>query len=126
MVLTLREVRDSLLHTTGTISLVCSLLYGTGMRLLECLRLRVKDIEFVRREIVFRAGNGNKDRVTILPENLMVPLKNQLARVKTLHERDLAAGFGEVMLPNALDGKYKIAAKTWGWQWVLASNVRIS
>jgi len=80
----------------------------------------------VRREIVVRADNGNKDRVTILPENLMVPLKNQLARVKTLHERDLAAGFGEVMLPNALDVKYNSAAKTWGWQWVFASNVRIS
>ena len=73
-----------------------------------------------------RAGKGNKDRVTILPESLMVPLKNQLALIKTLYERDLASGFGEVMLPNALDGKYKIAAKTWGWQWVLASNVRIS
>lgn len=126
MVLTPRELRDLLLQTTGTMSLVCSLLYGSGMRLLECLRLRIKDIEFARREIVVRAGNGNKDRVTIPPENLMVALKNQLARIKTLYERDLVAGFGEVVLPNALDVKYKGAAKTWGWQWVFASNARIS
>jgi len=71
-----------------------------------------------------RAGKGNKDRVTILPESLMVPLKNQLARIKTLYERDLAAGFSEVVLPNALDGKYDNAGKIWGWQWVFASNVR--
>jgi len=124
VVLTPREVRDLLLYTAGTMSLVCSLLYGTGMRLLECLRLRVKDIEFARREILIRAGKGNKDRVTMLPENLMLPLQNQLARVKILHERDLEAGFGDVMLPNALDVKYKNAAKTWGWQWVFPSNVR--
>jgi len=105
-------------------SMLCGLLYCTGMRLLECLRLRVKDLEFARREIVVRAGNGNKDRVTILPENLMAPLKNQLARIKTLYERDLAAGFSEVVLPNALDVKKKSVAKTWGWQWVCASNVR--
>jgi len=124
VVLTPREVRDLLLHTTGTMSLVCSLLYGTGMRLLECLRLRVKDIEFARREILVRAGKGNKDRVTMLPENLMLPLQNQLARVKTLHERDLEAGFGDVILPNALDVKYENGAKTWGWQWAFPSNVR--
>ena len=124
VVLTPREVRDLLLYTAGTMSLVCSLLYGTGMRLLECLRLRVKDIEFARREILIRAGKGNKDRVTMLPENLMLPLQNQLARVKILHERDLEAEFGDVMLPNALDVKYKNAAKTWGWQWVFPSNVR--
>ena len=124
VVLTPREVRDLLLYTAGTMSLVCSLLYGTGMRLLECLRLRVKDIEFARREILIRAGKGNKDRVTMLPENLMLPLQNQLARVKILHERDLEAGFGDVMLPNALDVKYKNAAKTWGWQWAFPSNVR--
>jgi len=96
------------------------------MRLLEYLRLRVKDIEFARREIVVRAGNGNKDSVTILPEDLIVPLNNQLARIKTSYQRDLKAGYSEVMLPNALDVKYNSVAKTWGWQWVFASNVRIS
>lgn len=124
VVLTQREVRDMLMHTTGTMALVCSLLYGTGMRLLECLRLRVKDIEFARREIVVRAGKGNKDRVTMLPENLILPLQRQLERVKALHERDLAAGFGDVLLPYALDVKNKNAATTWAWQWVFPSNVR--
>jgi integron integrase len=124
VVLTAREVRELLHNTEGTMWLVCSLLYGTGMRLLECLRLRVKDIEFDRREIVVREGKGNKDRVTVLPENLIQPLRDQLARVKTLHDRDLAAGFGDVYLPDALAVKYKSAARAWGWQWVFPSNVR--
>jgi len=124
VVLTQREVREMLLNTSGTMWSVCSLLYGTGMRLLECLRLRVKDIEFARHEIIVRAGKGNKDRVTMLPENVIVPLQDQLARVKKLHERDCAAGFGDVRLPFALDVKYKNAAKEWGWQWAFPSNVR--
>jgi site-specific recombinase XerD len=82
--------------------LVTQLLYGTGMRLLECLRLRVKDVELSRREIVVREGKGNKDRVTVLPENLVLPLQNHLARVRQLHEKDLAAGWGAVYLPDAL------------------------
>jgi integron integrase len=124
VVLTAREVRELLHNTEGTMWLVCSLLYGTGMRLLECLRLRVKDIEFERREIVVREGKGNKDRVTVLPENLIQPLRDQLARVKSLHDRDLAAGFGDVYLPDALAVKYKSALRAWGWQWVFPSNVR--
>jgi integron integrase len=124
VVLTPGEVRDLLQHTSGTMWLVCSLLYGTGMRLLECLRLRVKDVEFERREIVVREGKGNKDRVTVLPENLMLPLQDHLKRVKTLHDRDLSAGFGDVFLPNALEVKYKNANRAWGWQWMFPSNVR--
>jgi integron integrase len=124
VVLTAREVRALLHNTEGTMWLVSSLLYGTGMRLLECLRLRVKDIEFERREIVVREGKGNKDRVTVLPENLIKALHDQLARAKTLHDRDLAAGYGDVYLPDALAVKYKSAARAWGWQWVFPSNVR--
>lgn len=124
VVLTPREVRELLHNTSGTMWLACSLLYGTGMRLLECLRLRVKDVEFERRELIVREGKGNKDRVTVLPENLIAPLREQLQHAKTLHDRDLAAGFGEVYLPDALAVKYKNAAKSWGWQWVFPSNVR--
>lgn len=124
VVLTQVEVRDLLNAMSGTMGLIASLLYGTGMRLLEGLRLRVKDVEFSRREIIVREGKGNKDRVTVLPENLLLPLKAHLQKVKTLHERDLDAGFGEVYLPNALALKYPNAAKAWGWQYVFPSSTR--
>lgn len=94
VVLTSSEVRDLLMHMSGTTGLVAQLLYGTGMRLLEALRLRVKDVEFARREIVIREGKGNKDRLTVLPENLIAPLQAQLQHAKALHDKDLKAGFG--------------------------------
>ncbi len=124
VVLTPTETRRLLNATSGTMGLVTSLLYGTGMRLLEGLRLRVKDVEFERREIIVREGKGNKDRVTVLPENLILPLMAHLEKVKALHERDLTAGFGEVYLPDALAKKYPKAARTWGWQFVFPSAVR--
>jgi len=124
VVLTPREVRDLLGATQGTMGLVVGLLYGTGMRLLECLRLRVKDVELTRREILIREGKGNKDRVTVLPENLVLPLQKHLVRVKALHDADIAAGFGAVYLPDALAVKYPNAARQWGWQWVFPSPVR--
>lgn len=124
VVLTQVEVRELLNAMSGTMGLIASLFYGTGMRLLEGLRLRVKDVEFSRREIIVREGKGNKDRVTVLPENLVLPLKAHLQKVKALHERDLAAGFGEVYLPNALALKYPNAAKAWGWQYVFPSSTR--
>ena len=124
VVLTPREVRDLLGATQGTMGLIVGLLYGTGMRLLECLRLRVKDVELTRREILIREGKGNKDRVTVLPENLVLPLQKHLVRVKTLHDADIAAGFGEVYLPDTLALKYPRAARQWGWQWVFLSPVR--
>jgi integron integrase len=124
VVLTQMEVRRLLEAMSGTMGLVTSLLYGTGMRLLEGLRLRVKDVEFARREIIVREGKGNKDRVTVLPENLVLPLKAHLERVKALHERDLEAGLGAAYLPDALAAKYPSAAKAWGWQWVFPSPVR--
>ena len=104
--------------------LVASLLYGTGMRLLEGLRLRVKDVEFERRELLVRNGKGGKDRVTVLPENLLLPLQQQLARAKALHDRDLADGFGALWLPGAVAVKFPSAARSWGWQWVFPSALR--
>lgn len=124
VVLTPREVRALLNELNGTMWLIVSLLYGTGMRLLEGLRLRVKDVEFERREIVVREAKGGKDRVTMLPENLIAPLQDQLARAKKLHDEDLAAGYGEVWLPDALAVKYPKAGKVWGWQYVFPSTVR--
>lgn len=124
VVLTQTETRQLLNAMSGTMSIVASILYGTGMRLLEGLRLRVKDIEFTRREIIVREGKGNKDRVTVLPENLILPLQAHLQKVKALHERDLQAGFGEVYLPKALAEKYPKAGKAWGWQFVFPSTVR--
>ena len=124
VVLTQVETRRLLESTSGTMGLIASLLYGTGMRLLEGLRLRVKDVEFSRREIIVREGKGNKDRVTVLPENLILPLKAHLEKVKALHERDLEAGFGEVYLPNALAVKYPNAPRAWGWQFIFPSAVR--
>jgi integron integrase len=121
--LTAREVQALLQELNGTMGLLASLLYGTGMRLLEGLRLRVKDVEFSRREIIVRQGKGAKDRVTVLPENLVLPLQAQLARVRAQHQADVAAGRGEVWLPDALAVKYPAAARAWGWQWVFPSPV---
>lgn len=124
VVLTQTEARRLLDATSGTAGLVIGLLYGSGMRLLEGLRLRVKDVEFERREIIVRQGKGNKDRVTVLPENLILPLKTHLEKVKALHQKDLDAGFGEVQLPDALELKYPNAGKSWGWQYVFPSANR--
>jgi len=124
VVLTPSEVRALLHEMNGTMHLVASLLYGTGLRLLEGLRLRVKDVEFSRRELVVRDGKGGKDRVTVLPENLIVPLQHQMARAKAVHDDDLAAGFGAVWLPDALAVKYPGAPRQWGWQWMFPSTQR--
>jgi len=99
-------------------ALIVRLLYGTGMRVLECMRLRVKDIDFGRREIVVREGKGNKDRVTMLPAGLVAPLRAHIALRRRLHEQDLAAGHGTVHLPHALAAKYPNAASAWVWQYV--------
>lgn len=123
VVLTPSQVRSLLHELNGTMALIASLLYGTGMRLLEGLRLRVQDIEVERREIVIRDGKGGKDRVTVLPENLILPMAEYVARRRALHNKDLAEGLGVVWLPDALAVKYPSAAKSWGWQWVFASQV---
>ena len=106
VVLTVKEVQAVLAEMTGTHKLIAGLLYGAGLRLMEAVRLRVKDVEFARGEIIVRDGKGGKDRVTMLPEAVAASLKLHLARVKALHNQDLAEGFGEVYLPFALDKKY--------------------
>jgi len=126
VVLTLGEVRTLLDQMDGVMLLVTRLLYGTGMRFMEVLCLRVKDIGFEEREILVRSGKGGKDRVTMLPEALIKPLQAHLERVKALHEKDLTDGFGEVYLPDALAEKFKAAPRAWGWQWVFPSALRSS
>lgn len=118
VVLTRQEVQAVLSRLEGTHWLISSLLYGTGMRIMECLRLRVKDVEFSRKEILIRDGKGFKDRVTMLPVTLANPLREHLKKVKSLHDQDLAAGLGQVYLPYALERKYPTAARDWGWQYV--------
>ena len=122
VVLTEDEVRALLARLEGTRWLIVSMLYGTGMRLLECLRLRVKDVDFEMRQITIREAKGNRDRVTMLPEILVEPLRNHLSRIKAVHETDLADGYGEVYLPFALARKYPAAARSWPWQYVFPSG----
>ncbi len=118
VVLTRQEVRDILTELDGDMWLMVSLMYGTGMRLSELLNLRVLDLDFSRNEITVRSGKGGKDRVTMLPQSLRTPLQVHLKQVKSLHDRDLAEGWGRVILPNALDRKYPRAPAEWRWQWV--------
>ena len=121
VVLTRDEVGAVLTRIEGTHWLIASLLYGAGLRIMEALRLRVKDVEFARKEILVRDGKGFKDRVTMLPAALAAPLAEHLKRVKALHEQDLAAGRGAVYLPYALERKYPGAARDWAWQYVFPS-----
>jgi integron integrase len=120
-VLTPDEAQRLLAQMRGTQWLMASLMYGAGLRLRECLKLRVKDVDFGYRQIVVRDGKGAKDRVTMLPQPLAVPLREQLARARALHERDLAAGHGEVELPHALGRKYPQALHEWAWKFVFPS-----
>jgi integron integrase len=124
VVLTQAEVQALLSRLIDTQWLIASLLYGTGMRVLEGARLRVKDVEFSRKEILVRDGKGYKDRVTMLPLALVNPLKDHLTRVKALHEKELAEGFGRVYLPYALEKKYPNAAAEWMWQYVFPAAKR--
>lgn len=118
------QVQAILARLEGTHHLAASLLYGSGLRLMECLRLRVKDVDFDYYQIVVREGKGDKDRVTMLPRALSESLRVQLARTKLAHDRDLQAGFGEVYLPHALERKYPQANKEWGWQYVFPAAKR--
>ena len=110
-VMTKTEVQRLLAYMSGEQWLVANLLYGAGLRLMEALRLRVKDVDFEYRQIIVRDGKGAKDRVTVLPEKIINPLREHLVRVRCLHEEDLRLGFGEVYLPFALDRKYPKAGK---------------
>ncbi|MGH8399164.1 MAG: integron integrase [Gammaproteobacteria bacterium] len=124
VVLTITEVQAVLKQLTGTHWLIASLLYGAGLRLMEAVRLRVKDVEFSQHAIIVREGKGGKDRVTMLPESVIQPLRLHLAKVKALHQEDMEEGFGEVYLPFALARKYPNAAHEWGWQYVFPSAKR--
>lgn len=126
VVLTLEEVKRVLAQITGTHHLMTSLLYGAGLRLMECARLRVKDLDFDYRQIIVRDGKGEKDRRTILPQPLIELLQRQLARVRLQHEEDVRMGCGSVYLPYALERKYLHAATDWVWQYVFpASKISI-
>lgn len=124
VVLTREEVKRILAGLEGTVWLMAGLTYGAGLRLMECLRLRVKDLGLDRGELLIRDGKGQKDRVTMLPRNLIDPLRTHLAKVRQLHERDLEAGFGRIYLPFALNRKYPNADREWGWQYVFPSARR--
>ena len=108
-----RAVRERL---DGEVALVVGLLYGSGLRLMEALRLRVKDLDLQRREITVRDGKGGKDRLTVLPQSLVPALQEHLLRVRSLHQSDLAAGWGRVLMPYALERKYPNANREWAWQ----------
>ena len=124
VVLTTEEVRAVLHELTGVERLVAELLYGSGLRLMEALRLRVKDLDFGRRELTVRDGKGGKDRRTVLPRSVSLGLKEHLKQVQSIHQVDLAAGYGRVQLPHALERKYPRAPVEWGWQWVFPQQHR--
>lgn len=123
-VLTRQEALQILGHMTGIYKLMAQLLYGSGLRLMECLRLRIKDIDFTYRTITVRDGKGEKDRIVPLPEAVIPDLRRQIERVRLLHEEDLAAGYGEVYLPYALAQKYPNAARELGWQYLFPAPKR--
>lgn len=124
VVFTRAETKRIFAGLEGTHWLIAGLLYGSGLRLMECLRLRVKDIDFTYRQLTIRDGKGEKDRVTMLPVKLKQPLMRHLQKIKALHEEDIAAGYGEVFLPYALARKYPNAPRLWGWQYVFPSAKR--
>lgn len=121
LVLNQSEVRSLLASTSGTPGLVVRLLYGTGMRLMEGLRLRVKDVDFEKRSITIRGGKGDKDRITMLPDAIINDLRAHLAERRRWHDIDLSKGMADVELPHALERKYPNAGKEWGWQYIFAA-----
>ena len=124
VVMTREEVKAVLANLTADKWLMASLMYGAGLRLMECLRLRVQDIDFSRHEILVRDGRGAKDRITMLPDSLKAPLQDHLKKVKAIHEKDLAESWGRVQLLDAVDRKYPNALEEWRWQWVFPQKDR--
>jgi integron integrase len=122
VVLSREEVRRILSRMSGAPRLMAAILYGSGLRLLECCRLRVKDLDFDQNQLVVRSGKGGKDRLTPLPVSLREPLSAHLVKVKAIHDDDLARGLGRVELPDALARKYPNADRDWGWQWVFPAS----
>src|SRR5262245_1690590 len=121
-VLTKTEALRVIHAMAGVPQLLAKLLYGSGLRALECVRLRVKDVDFAQHVLLVRDGKGEKDRITMLPENVMAPLQEHLMRVKQVHAQDLADGYGAVYLPYALERKYPNAGHEWGWQYVFPAK----
>lgn len=124
VVLTREEVKAIIDGMTGAPKLIATLLYGAGLRLDECLKLRFKDIDFTKNQILVRDGKGQKDRITTLPLSVKEPLLAHLRNVYRLHRKDLSVGFGRVGLPHALARKYTNADREWGWQWVFPAPTR--
>ncbi len=124
VVLSKAETRRLLAEMTGIHLLMAQILYGCGLRLMECVRLRIKDLDFELHQIVVRDGKGEKDRLTLLPESLTANLERHLRHVRLIYEDDLQDGFGNVYLPFALERKYPNAAHEWGWQWVFPASKR--
>ncbi len=126
VVFTKKETSEILLRIDGGKGsfkwLMASLLYGSGLRLMECVRLRIKDIDFEMNQITVRSGKGNKDRITVLPEKLKESLQQHINKVKALHEDDLKNGYGSVYLPFALEKKYKNASREWAWQYIFPAS----
>jgi integron integrase len=122
VVLTRSETRRLFANMDGVVLLACQLLYGTGLRLLECLHLRIQDIDFERNEILVRDGKGQKDRVTMLPGSCRGPLLAHLVNVRRLHETDLRQGMGRAPMPTSLAGRYPHADRQWGWQYVFPAS----
>jgi integron integrase len=126
VVLTREEATQVISIMNGVPQLVVKLLYGSGLRVMEAARLRVKDVDFSMRQVTVRSGKGNKDRVTTFAASLIPLLENHLKKVKVMHDQDLAAGHGTVYLPHALARKYPNAAREWGWQYIFpARNVSV-
>ena len=124
VVLTPDEVRKMIENVEGVSQLVVQLLYGSGLRLLECLRLRVKEIDFARGEVLVRDPKGRRDRVTTLPQSIAIPLRAHLEKVRRRHDEDLRLGFGSVVLPTAIGRKFPNADRQWIWQWVFPATTR--
>lgn len=123
-VLSQAEAGRILAHMHGLTKTMAKLLYGSGLRLMECMRLRVKDIDFDHRQIIVRAGKGENDRSTVLPDSIMPELEQLLGDVKALHDKDLREGYGETILPYALDVKYPNAGREWAWQFIFPASQR--
>jgi len=117
VVLSAKEARDIINNLTGVYKILVQIMYGSGLRLMECLRLRVKDLDFENRSIIVYDGKGGDDRLTVMPESIITPLKQHLEHVRAVHHRDISAGFGSVYLPFALERKYPAAHKQWLWQY---------
>ena len=121
-VMTHEETHKMIAVMSGVHRLMAKMMYGCGLRVLECLRMRVKDIDFALNQIVVRDGKGKKDRITVLPDGIKADIEIHLQYVKRIHQQDLCRGFGRVYLPNALERKYPSANKQWGWQYVFPSK----